>query len=182
MNNMTISFPLNTYEYESLWLHLDKEARTKELWLTIHAYPETRTEQTMQVIKSCCMIDMNLEKTAWQANIAKRTLVYLRWEYGKRSEALCTLMELRSDNVEVVAKTGMLWLLAKWHAQTIMDVVKTKDKRYREANNEVMQSLAQYLGLVSWMTQDAQDFIISRKWTSPSQDSQQNKSITQKQS
>lgn len=44
-----------------------------------------------------------------------------------------------------------------------MDVVKTKDKRYREADNEVMQSLVKFLGVVRDTSEEASEFISSRQ-------------------
>lgn len=172
---MPITFPLNSKEYEMLGLHLTREERTGRHWRHFERMPETWNEQTMQVIKTCCMIDMTNEKTAVQAWLARRTLIYRKSEYGERSENLCTLMELRSDRVEVVAKASMMWLLAKWHAQTVMDVVKTKDKRYREADNEVMQSLVKFLGVVRDTSEEASEFISSRQWLTDQshQDTQQ---------
>lgn len=173
LNELPLSFPLNSKEYEMLGLHLTKEERTGKYWWNIQRMPAERNEQTMQVIKTCCMIDMTHEKTALQAWLSRRTIVFRRAEYAWRSENLCSLMDTRADRVEVVAKSSMLWLLAKWHAQTVLEVVKAKDKRYREAESEVMQSLAQFLWLVKSTSEEASDFIIERQWTLPSQDTPQ---------
>lgn len=171
-NELPISFPLNSKEYEMLWLHLTREERTGKYGWHSEKMPEDRNEQTMQLIKTCCMIDMTNEKIASLADIHRNTLYNWKKDYGERSKALCALMEKRGNRVEVLAKSSMLWLLAKWHAQTVIDVVKTKDKRYREADNEAMQSLAQFLWLVKATSEEASDFIIERQWTSPSQDTQ----------
>lgn len=170
---MPITFPLNSREYTLLGLDLEREQRTSKYWRHSEKMPEDRNEQTMQVIKTCCMIDMTNEKTAIQAWIHRNTLYNWKNDYWERSENLCALMEQRSDRVEVVAKSSMLWLLAKWHAQTVLEVVKAKDKRYREADNEAIQSLAKFLWIIKDTKEEASAFIISRQWQKSQDDTQQ---------
>ena len=172
-NEMPINFPLNSKEYDMLWLHLTREQRTSTYWRHIEKMPEDRNEQTMQVIKTCCMIDMTNEKTAVQVGIHRNTLYNWKNDYEWWSENLCALMEQRSDRVEVVAKASMLGLLAKWHAQTVLEVVKAKDKRYREADNEAIQSLAKFLWIIKDTKEEASSFIISRQWQKSQDDTQQ---------
>lgn len=81
-----------------------------------------------------------------------------------RSQNLSALMDKRYQKVHVLAKMSMMNLLAKWDKNITMEVIKTKDKRYREADNEKMQTLVGIVGIINSTDKYAKSFIQSRKW------------------
>ena len=164
-DNITISFPLTRKEVELLWLDLEKEEWIKNAkWKkeVLQNYPNNRELQTFEVIKTACMIDLNEEKVARTAEIAYRTFWYRKTNYGIYSDNFCNLINKRKDKVEIVAKTSMLWLLMKWDKNVVMEVVKSKDKRYRDTEQDGIDTLAKMLWLVTGASPYAKTFIKER--------------------
>ena len=169
-DNITISFPLTRNEVEMLWLHLEKEERIKNAtWgkkQRLYNYPMEWDVQTFEVIKTACMIDLTDEKIARTAEIWRTTLHNRKTMYWMYSENLWTLIHKRKDKVEIVAKTSMLWLLMKWDKNVVMDVVKSKDKRYRDNEQDWIDTLAKMLWMVTGASPYAKTFIKERiQWT-----------------
>lgn len=168
-DNITISFPLTRKEVEMLWLDLEKKEwvqNAKWKGKVTQTYPHNRDLQTFEVIKTACMIDLNEEKVARTAEISYRTFGNWKTDYWIYSDNFCNLINKRKDKVEIVAKTSMLWLLMKWDKNVVMDVVKAKDKRYRDHEQDGIDTLAKMLWMVTGASPYAKTFIKERiQWT-----------------
>lgn len=161
---LAVKFPLTSREVKMLWLDLSKKDWTHKLWTHEWAYPELRNMHTFETMKTMSMLDMTNEQVARHSGISVRSYYAYKSEYWIYSEALCTLIDLRKDKVEVTAKTAMLWLLAKWDRNVVMEVVRSKDKRYRPNEQQQQESFSQFLWLMRGMSLEAKNFITTRPW------------------
>lgn len=180
----TLYIPLERNEIEMLGLDIPQEEwiqvippTTRNKSTLLH-FPEKRTMEVFEKLKTAFMMDMTLKYACWYAGINKRT----RWNraqlYGQRSENLSTLHEQWSEAMHLTAKMMMFQKLMEGDTALIKHVVQAKDPKYRLwISQEEFESVANVLGLVSTITPEAKKFILKKtEWNKNTDDWQNNNS------